>query len=100
MIVAIYTSFRSRHARCGDAAFSRARRAWFIRALLYLKVRSFGSRIAFFDQEMTVDMANRYQHLDRILTRSGPFVDSDSFTPGAQTQQFLREECKILVIGQ
>lgn len=50
----------------------------------------------------TPDVAtpNRFQHLDRILTRSGPFVDPDSFNPGANTQKFLREECKVLVIGQ
>lgn len=42
---------------------------------------------------------NRYKHLDRVLTRSGPFVDPDSFTPGVEAQSFLREKCKILVIG-
>jgi ubiquitin-activating enzyme E1 C len=40
----------------------------------------------------------RYAHLDKILTRSGPFAD-EGFTPGAETQSFLREQCKILVIG-
>lgn len=42
----------------------------------------------------------RFQHLDRILTRAGPFVDPDSFNPGETTQKFLREDCKVLVIGE
>ncbi|GAA5998336.1 NEDD8-activating protein UBA3 [Rhodotorula paludigena] len=41
----------------------------------------------------------RYRHLDRVLTRAGPFVDPDSFAGGAEAQSFLREQCKILVIG-
>lgn len=43
---------------------------------------------------------DRYAHLDRVLTRSGPFTDPDSFSPGAEVQSFLRDKCKILVIGE
>ncbi|GAA5936352.1 hypothetical protein JCM1841_003125 [Sporobolomyces salmonicolor] len=43
--------------------------------------------------------ADRFKHLDRILTRPGPFTDPDSFTPGQEVQSFLREQCKVLVIG-
>ncbi|GAA5932268.1 NEDD8-activating protein UBA3 [Sporobolomyces koalae] len=41
----------------------------------------------------------RYQHLDRVLTRAGPYTDPDSFTPGDEVKSFLRDKCKILVIG-
>ncbi|GAA5899723.1 hypothetical protein JCM5296_004206 [Sporobolomyces johnsonii] len=43
--------------------------------------------------------AGRFKHLDRILTRPGPFTDPDSFTPGQEVQSFLRDQCKVLVIG-
>ncbi|GAA6000392.1 hypothetical protein JCM10207_007993 [Rhodosporidiobolus poonsookiae] len=42
---------------------------------------------------------NRYMHLDRILTRPGPYVDEESFQGGSEVQSFLREQCKVLVIG-
>ncbi|KAM0788121.1 hypothetical protein ACM66B_001287 [Microbotryomycetes sp. NB124-2] len=42
---------------------------------------------------------DRYKHVDKVLTRTGPFVDGDSFTPGETCQAFLRDQCKILVIG-
>ncbi|GAA6038951.1 hypothetical protein JCM8097_000590 [Rhodosporidiobolus ruineniae] len=42
---------------------------------------------------------NRFKHLDRVLTRRGPWVDEESFQGGEVVQQFLREQCKILVIG-
>jgi hypothetical protein len=45
------------------------------------------------------DWPGRYDHIDKILTRAGPFTDSDSFNPGTTTQDFLRTSCKILVIG-
>ncbi|KAL8280091.1 hypothetical protein RQP46_007421 [Phenoliferia psychrophenolica] len=41
----------------------------------------------------------RWSHLDKVLTRAGPYVDADSFTPGTEVQTFLREKCKVLVIG-
>lgn len=45
-----------------------------------------------------MDLDNRYCAVDRILTRAGPFTD-ESFSAGETTQNFLRNECKILVIG-
>lgn len=47
-----------------------------------------------------VDWPGRYEHIDKILTRAGPFTDPDSFNPGPTTQDFLRKSCKILVIGE
>lgn len=41
----------------------------------------------------------RFQHLSRALNRVGPWTDSDSFVPGAG-QAFLRDQCKVLVIGE
>lgn len=46
------------------------------------------------------DWPDRYQHLDKVLTRPGPFTDPDSFSPGEEVQSFLRTKCKILVIGK
>ncbi|KAM0755238.1 hypothetical protein T439DRAFT_322285 [Meredithblackwellia eburnea MCA 4105] len=42
--------------------------------------------------------AKRWSHIDKILTRPGPFTD-EGFAPGEEAQSFLREKCKILVIG-
>ncbi|GAA5979518.1 hypothetical protein JCM11641_005420 [Rhodosporidiobolus odoratus] len=42
---------------------------------------------------------NRFLHLDRVLTRKGPWVDQESFQGGQEVQNFLREQCKVLVIG-
>lgn len=42
--------------------------------------------------------AGRYKHLDKILCRRGPFAD-EAFSPGEETQSFLRNTCKVLVIG-
>ncbi|KWU43607.1 NEDD8 activating enzyme [Rhodotorula sp. JG-1b] len=44
-------------------------------------------------------MVARYDHVDRVLTRSGPWADQVSFQGGDETQRFLREQCKVLVIG-
>ncbi|GAA5905675.1 NEDD8-activating protein UBA3 [Sporobolomyces salmoneus] len=41
----------------------------------------------------------RFTDMDRILTRAGPYTDPDSFAPGREVQSFLREQCKVLVIG-
>ncbi|GAA6012682.1 hypothetical protein JCM11491_002527 [Sporobolomyces phaffii] len=41
----------------------------------------------------------RFEHQDRILCRAGPYTDPDSFAPGAVVQSFLRDQCKVLVIG-
>ncbi|BGP54199.1 hypothetical protein JCM8202_001333 [Rhodotorula sphaerocarpa] len=40
-----------------------------------------------------------YWHVDRVLTRSGPWADQVSFQGGDETKHFLRQQCKILVIG-
>ena len=47
---------------------------------------------------LRMDLDERYAAIDRILTRAGPFTD-ESFSPGETTTHFLRNECKILVIG-
>ncbi|BGP14408.1 hypothetical protein JCM10213_004532 [Rhodosporidiobolus nylandii] len=48
---------------------------------------------------MVAPQDNRFMHLDRVLCRNGPWVDDDSFQPGDTVQSFLREQCKVLVIG-
>lgn len=45
-------------------------------------------------------MVARYDHVDRVLTRSGPWADQVSFQGGDETQRFLRQQCKVLVIGE
>ncbi|GAA5827954.1 hypothetical protein JCM3770_002830 [Rhodotorula araucariae] len=42
---------------------------------------------------------SRYAHIDRVLARPGPFVDPDSFAGGDEAKRFLRDACRILVIG-
>ncbi|KAI0726651.1 NEDD8 activating enzyme [Fomitopsis betulina] len=44
------------------------------------------------------DWADRYYHVDQILDRPGPRTDP-SFLAGEEAKKFLRETCKILVIG-
>ncbi|KAF9505906.1 hypothetical protein BS47DRAFT_1353487 [Hydnum rufescens UP504] len=44
------------------------------------------------------DWPERYYHLDQILDRPGPRTD-EAFPAGDQVKEFLREGCKILVIG-
>ncbi|CAE7780128.1 uba3 [Symbiodinium necroappetens] len=38
-------------------------------------------------------------HVFRVLSRKSPFADPDAFEPGAETISYLRESCKVLVIG-
>ena len=38
-------------------------------------------------------------HVYRVLSRKSPFADADAFEPGAETIGYLRESCKVLVIG-
>ena len=64
------------------------------------------------------DWEDRYYHVDQVLDRPGPRTDLDSFMPGdgvgnpissslllslraliSQVKNFLRNQCKILVIG-
>mmetsp|Transcript_24049 Transcript_24049/g.74724 ORF Transcript_24049/g.74724 Transcript_24049/m.74724 type:complete len:445 (-) Transcript_24049:56-1390(-) len=54
--------------------------------------------------EADVPMADRDQgaklrHLDRLLHRKSPYADPEAFQPGAECVEFLREQCKVLVIG-
>ncbi|PWY97962.1 hypothetical protein BCV70DRAFT_202454 [Testicularia cyperi] len=45
-----------------------------------------------------VDWPHRHDHIDKILDKPGPSTD-DAFQAGAPVKAFLREQCKILVIG-
>ncbi|CDZ96210.1 nedd8 activating enzyme [Phaffia rhodozyma] len=45
------------------------------------------------------DWPGRYEHVDMLLDRPGPSTDIDSFVPGDAIKSFLRDTCKILVIG-
>ncbi|EPS98523.1 hypothetical protein FOMPIDRAFT_1148591 [Fomitopsis schrenkii] len=44
------------------------------------------------------DWSDRYYHVDQILDKPGPRTDP-SFLAGEEVKKFLREACKILVIG-
>ncbi|KAL4067887.1 hypothetical protein J3A83DRAFT_4254898 [Scleroderma citrinum] len=44
------------------------------------------------------DWQDRYFHVDQILDRPGPRTDP-SFLAGDEVKEFLRNQCKILVIG-
>lgn len=50
-------------------------------------------------RQMAVQV-DRYRHVERVLTRTGPWAEQVSFQGGDETKQFLREQCKVLVIGQ
>ena len=43
--------------------------------------------------------SQKHGHVYRVLSRKSPFADADAFEPGAETIGYLRESCKILVIG-
>lgn len=47
---------------------------------------------------VSVDWPHRHDHIDKILDKPGPSTD-DAFQTGATVKSFLRERCKILVIG-
>lgn len=47
----------------------------------------------------STEWADRYEHVDKVLTRPGPFTE-EGFTPGRETQDFLRTQSRILVIGE
>ena len=46
----------------------------------------------------TLHWPGRFDHVDRILDKPGPSTD-DQFQAGAPVKDFLRTQCKILVIG-
>lgn len=45
------------------------------------------------------DRSAKLWHLKRLLSRKSPFADPDAFQPGADTVDYLQEQCKVLVIG-
>lgn len=45
------------------------------------------------------DMACKFKHLERVLRRKSRFADPDAFQPGDETIDYLRKQCKVLVIG-
>ncbi|KAJ3370692.1 hypothetical protein GGF31_004006 [Allomyces arbusculus] len=40
-----------------------------------------------------------HAHMDRFLDCAGPFTDESMFEPGEAIKEFLRDDCKVLVIG-
>ncbi|RKP24979.1 hypothetical protein SYNPS1DRAFT_33086 [Syncephalis pseudoplumigaleata] len=44
------------------------------------------------------DWPGRWDHLRPVLHRPGPMAH-EGFTPGTPTEQFLMEQCKVLVVG-
>lgn len=54
------------------------------------------------DENVTMadrDAGAKHAHVFRVLSRRSPFADADAFDPGAETIGYLRESCKVLVIG-
>ncbi|KAH8116862.1 hypothetical protein DFH11DRAFT_1700778 [Phellopilus nigrolimitatus] len=49
-------------------------------------------------QTQFVDWPNRYYHIDQVLDKPGPRTE-ESFSAGDAVKDFLRNQCKILVIG-
>ncbi|EKM55508.1 uncharacterized protein PHACADRAFT_256177 [Phanerochaete carnosa HHB-10118-sp] len=47
---------------------------------------------------VAADWPGRYHHVDQVLDRPGPRTDP-SFQAGDEVKDFLRDKCKILVIG-
>jgi len=45
------------------------------------------------------DAGPKLQHVQRLLSRKSPFADAEAFQPGAECMEYLREQCKVLVIG-
>lgn len=45
------------------------------------------------------DPTAKLRHIERVLSRKSPFTDPEAYQPGAETVEFLREQCRILVIG-
>jgi ubiquitin-activating enzyme E1 C len=44
------------------------------------------------------EIPGRWSHLRRVLERPGPFAHPD-FEPAPEVLQFLRENCRVLVVG-
>lgn len=45
------------------------------------------------------DQSAKLKHVQRLLSRKSPFADAEAFQPGAECIEYLREQCKVLVIG-
>lgn len=45
------------------------------------------------------DPAAKLRHVERILSRKSPFADPEMFSPGPETLEYIRSECRLLVIG-
>lgn len=45
------------------------------------------------------DCSAKLAHVNRLLSRKSPYADADAFQPGEETIAYLRESCKVLVIG-
>jgi len=45
------------------------------------------------------EWGNKHAHILRVLSRKSPFADADAFDTGPDTVDYLRDECRILVIG-
>lgn len=45
------------------------------------------------------DQGEKLAHVERLLRRKSRFADPDAFSPGSETVEYLREQCKVLVIG-
>lgn len=49
-------------------------------------------------EPMDSSSAERWQDLDKLLTRSGNLV-GPGFEPGPELREFLQNDCKVLCIG-
>lgn len=52
-----------------------------------------------FFAKMESDLLKKYGHLRKILERSGPY-DTENFSPSPDKLSFLKNDCRILVIGK
>ncbi|THH10786.1 hypothetical protein EW145_g1079 [Phellinidium pouzarii] len=50
------------------------------------------------EQTRFIDWPGRYYHIDQVLNKPGPRTD-ENFNAGDAVKDFLRNQCKILVIG-
>lgn len=48
---------------------------------------------------MEIDSLKKFGYLRKILERSGPY-DTENFSPSPDTLAFLKNDCRILVIGE
>jgi len=50
---------------------------------------------------MDVDWSasHQFKHLNRVLLHASPYADVDAFQPGQDTIDYLRNDCRVLVVG-